>query len=325
MVTRQVLDGFEWREERIPRYERQLVQVAWTTEAVQVPRYEQRRIAVGERTIWELAPILSGTPVTPVATATPEPRRTATPEAGLEPLPALPPRAPGEPIASDEVEITGDTVRDLSRLYRLGRTAGRVARAAALEFDPLEDGLIAVSVGGSVPDGARLQYRQDLGFAGTRYASTTLSRLTAGNLIRSMTSLERGSQRLGFGIAVGTTLVANTLDYTVGEHQDEGLASSGFIAANLVDTMLGLGTGIAAAALVGGAIAGLTAAGVAAAATIPLWAAMAGAALLGMGIYAVVSEVVDVQALTDQVASGLEAWPGILNNAGTIVSEVAAP
>ncbi|HEX2995563.1 MAG TPA: hypothetical protein VHP14_12105 [Anaerolineales bacterium] len=50
------------------------------------------------------------------------------------------------------------------------------------------------------------------------------------------------------------------------------------------DTVVGVGTGLAAAAIVGGTIVGLTALGVAAAATAPVWLVVGATALVGAAI-----------------------------------------
>jgi len=75
-------------------------------------------------------------------------------------------------------------------------------------------------------------------------------------------------------------------------------------------------TGLAAAGIVSAIVIGAAAASI----TVPLLAALGLATVVGVAIGYVVDKVVDTDKLKQQVADGFATFPGILKNAGTIVS-----
>lgn len=138
--------------------------------------------------------------------------------------------------------------------------------------------------------------------------------------------------------AVGASLAANAIDYGFGEDRDKGVASQEFVVSTAVDTVMAVGTGLAAAATVAVVGMGLTAAGL----TLPFW----GAGLAVVGVSVGIGLLLDSTGVSDKIkegvntrieltqenarqfgkrfSNGLDAWDGIIDNAQVVGSEVGA-
>jgi hypothetical protein len=170
----------------------------------------------------------------------------------------------------------------------------------------LDSGYVSVSVDEAIEAGKKIPYRGDYGFFGTRYNPSTIGEITAGEIWSGAKS------NLGLGITLAGTLGANVYDYGWGEHRDEGLMSREFVASTLVDFGIAGMTGLAAAGMAAGGIALLGA-------SVPVAAAIAATAVLGLGIGALVDTLVDVEGIKEDFADGVDAWDGIADNAGVIL------
>jgi hypothetical protein len=214
----------------------------------------------------------------------------------------------------------------LTRAFRWLRSGRGVSDASQVTINPLESGHVSIRVSPDVPVGSRVPLRQRFGLAGTRYNPETVIEEVGRSRVRDAAS------RSSILFALGTSLLGNLWDYTLGEHHEEGLGRE-FLVSTAVDTLLAVAIGVAA-------IAGVTVVATLAGITFPtVGAALAvvagvgfvmGLALewLGVGDWSksILSRGLDALGFsdtpipgTDHVREGLEAWPGILDNAGEIL------
>jgi hypothetical protein len=117
----------------------------------------------------------------------------------------------------------------------------------------------------------------------------------------------------GLGVALGISVLTNTIDYTVGENSDKGLGAE-FAASTMVDFAVAGSIGLGSAGAVALGVAIVAAAGI----TAPFWAAAAGAAFLGAGVGFLVDHLVDTDEIKERVADGFQAWRGNWENIKTI-------
>jgi len=90
-------------------------------------------------------------------------------------------------------------------------------------------------------------------------------------------------------LAGATSFLSNSFEYgwgstSVDDFSNRTLENQDFWASTLADTVVGVATGLAAAAIVGGTILGLTALGLTAAATAPVWLVVGATALVAAAI-----------------------------------------
>jgi hypothetical protein len=109
-------------------------------------------------------------------------------------------------------------------------------------------------------------------------------------------------------------MLGNVYDYTLGDHRGEGFGREFWISTG-IDYAMTIFTGLAAAGLTAAIVTG---AGVLLGATAPLWAAVAGAAVIGAGISWWFDRAGAGEWLKEHVNEGLNAWAGVWDNAGTI-------
>nr|NIS83577.1 hypothetical protein [Anaerolineales bacterium] len=141
----------------------------------------------------------------------------------------------------DWPEIEGKWV---ARGLRLTRSASSALTAASIRFNALQSGHIGIRVSPRIPTGSKIPFRQRYGFDGTRYNPSTVSRITGRGLIKG--ALSKGT----WIIALATSVVGNVIDYGFGEKRDTGILSQEFAVSTAVDTVMAVGTGLAAAAIV---------------------------------------------------------------------------
>jgi hypothetical protein len=193
--------------------------------------------------------------------------------------------------------------------------------ASRVAIHPLESGHVSIRVSPEVPVGSRIPLRQRFGLAGTRYNPETVIEDVGRNRI------SRAASRSSVLFALGTSLLGNLWDYTLGEHHEEGLGRE-FLVSTGVDTLLAVATGVAAAVTV--AMLSLS---------LPVWGTVALVSILGLGIGLALEQIgvgdwlkdqlnaglgaVGVRDTpipgTDRAGEGVEAWPGIFENAGVIL------
>jgi len=181
---------------------------------------------------------------------------------------------------------------------------------------------VSIRVSPDVPVGSRIPLRERFGLAGTRYNPETVIEEVGRSRVRDAVS------RSSILFSLGVSLAGNLWDYTLGEHRDEGLGRE-FLVSTAVDTVLAVATGVAAAGIV--ALMGLS---------LPIWGTVLAVSFVGVGIGFAVGwsglgdwlktqvnaglERLGVQDTpipgTDRVGEGLGAWPGVIANAGRIVS-----
>jgi hypothetical protein len=126
---------------------------------------------------------------------------------------------------------------------------------------------------------------------------------------------------------LGTSLLGNLWDFTLGEHHEEGLGRE-FLVSTTSDFLLAMATGVAAAGIV-----------VAMGLSLPVWGTVAAVSVIGVAIGFALDQIgvgdwlksqlnAGLEALgvrdtpipgTDRVEEGLEAWPGIFESAGVIL------
>lgn len=160
-------------------------------------------------------------------------------------------------------------------------------KASSLRFRELESGHISVSA--TTPEGTRQAYRaalaadQGINFQGTRYLPQTVASKTAGVLVKGAVNGD------AWMLAGGTSFISNSIEYgwgstSVDDFANRTVKNQDFWASTAADTVVGVATGLAAAAIVGGTILGLTALGVTAVATAPVAAVLIVTALVAAGI-----------------------------------------
>jgi hypothetical protein len=152
------------------------------------------------------------------------------------------------PLGQDTTSNESGTGENLE-----GKWIGRGARAVNslrnyltarnLMFKVLEDGKMSVSAP-SIPTGRRIPFRQSYDFDGTRYNPGSITRITGRRLLRGALS------RTTWGIAFATSLFGNAYDFALGKNK--GKSFQEFAVSTGVDTVMTVGTGLAAAALVVG-------------------------------------------------------------------------
>jgi hypothetical protein len=275
------------------------------TKMASVTKTVPKWMPVGKEEKWELENLPSPTP-TPTPTpypipATPYPLPVETPElnATSTPMPVSIPAASAH-LSGEDTALFGSIAKWTKKVKSLWNAGG-------LAFKPLPSGHYSVSAPGQSP-GDKLDFRQGQGYAGTRY--------TVGGLANTTTKELLGRAAKGIAFSLGISIGVNIYDYGIGEHSDKGIISNEFAASTAVDfTQAGL-TGLAAAGIASAIVIGAAAASI----TVPLLAALGLATVLGVAIGYVVDKVVDTDKLKQQVADGFGTFPGILKNAGTIVS-----
>jgi len=257
-----------------------------------------RAIAEGREEPEEDAGQPTSTPTPLGGTPTPEPAIVPTPAPWATPTPYSSSPGPSLP------QIQGNLI---SRGLTWLRNLRNVSRSSAVTFNELESGHLSIRVSPRIAVGDRIALRQDFDFQGTRYNPSTIRDITAWGRIRAVFS------RANLGLGLIASVAANAYDYTLGEHRGEGLGR-GFWVSTGVDFAVSVGTGLAAASLVAGGVALLGLAGI----TAPLWAAVAGTAIVGAGVTYILDRTGAVDALKDRVSQGLDAWLGVWDNIGTI-------
>ena len=278
------------------------------TKMVEVTKIIPKWMPVGTQVKWELEklpeppPTPTPTPdTTPTPTSTPQPERPPTPEtsASSTPFPVS--------ILTTSPYLSSEGTSLIGSLAKWTKKVKGLWNAAGLAFNPLTSGHYSVSAPGQ-PPGDKLDFRQGQGYAGTRYTVGGLASTTAKELL--------GRAAKGLAFSLGISIGVNIYDYGVGEHSDKGIISNEFAASTAVDfTQAGL-TGLAAAGIASVIVIGAVTAGL----TVPLVAALGLAIVVGAGIGYVVDKAVDTDKLKQQVADGFGTFPGILENAGTIIS-----
>jgi len=159
--------------------------------------------------------------------------------------------------------------------------------------------------------GTRAGLLSKYGLRGGPYTRSGLGQVGLRQL--SLRNLVRGA-RGTIGFSLVTSVASNLYDYSVGANRGEGLSKE-FAVSTGVDLIMSVGTGLAAAA----GVALLTAlVGV----TLPVWGAIAAAAGLGLFIGIALDATGVGTALKRRVSEGVEAWPGIIQNAGVIAQSV---
>ncbi|MEW6569433.1 MAG: hypothetical protein AB1449_14960, partial [Chloroflexota bacterium] len=234
--------------------------------------------------------------------------------------------------ASDEAPLPASTRAEalpleggwVARSLRLTRAARNALTARAVMFRTLESGRISVSAP-SRALGTRRMYLQRYGFRGTSYNPSTIRGITGKHLLSG--ALSRGA----WITALVTSTIGNVIDYGFGRNRDKGIGSQEFFVSTAVDTVLAVGTGVAAAALVALVLP----------ATAPVWGAIAVTALVGLGIGYLMDRLGIAQRAKDylnagvdavepaaiefgeRTTTGLHAWGGIADNA-RVIARVAA-
>jgi hypothetical protein len=223
--------------------------------------------------------------------------------------------APSSPTSA---AIQGSWFARTLRGWRSGQDAMDASRVA---IHPLESGHVSIRVSPEVPVGSRIPLRQRFGLAGTRYNPETVVEDVDRSRVSSAVS------RSSVLFALGTSLLGNLWDYTLGEHHEEGLGRE-FLVSTGVDTLLAVATGVAAAGIV--AVMGLS---------LPVWGTVAAVSITGLAIGFALDQIgvsdwlkdrlnARLEAVgardtpirgTDRVGEGLETWPGIFENAGVIL------
>jgi hypothetical protein len=156
-------------------------------------------------------------------------------------------------------------------------------KASSLRFRELESGYISVSA--TTPEGTRMAYRaalaadQDFDFQGFRYLPETVASKTASGLIKGAVNGD------AWMLAGGTSFISNSIEYgwgatSVDDFANRTVKNQDFWASTAADTVVGVATGLAAAAIVGGAIVGAVALGF----TAPVWLAIGATVLVAAGI-----------------------------------------
>jgi hypothetical protein len=222
------------------------------------------------------------------------------------------------PSSPATAAVLGSWFARTLRGWRSGQDAMDASRVA---IHPLESGHVSIRVSPEVPVGSRVPLRQRFGLDGTRYNPETVIEDVGENRI------SRAVSRSSVLFLVGTSLLGNLWDYTLGEHHEEGLGSE-FLVSTAVDSLLAVATGVAAAGIV--AAIGLS---------LPVWGTVAAVSVVGVGIGFALDQIgvgdwlktqlnAGLEALgvrdapipgTDRVGEGLEAWPGTFENAGVIL------
>ncbi len=281
--------------------------VAWRSpDAEMNATYRLGRIYSSPQLRGELPPWRGpGTP-TPVQIGTPVP---------YQPTPARVPIAPYPPgyLPSDP-DLFSLQGKWLGRGGSLLNAARNVSLASAVQYTVLEGGRFVISAP-SLAWGTRAERLSRYFLRGGPYTGSTLSQV--GLRAFSLRNLAAGAKGT-IGIGLATSLISNLWDYTVGAQRQTGVVSREFAVSTGVDLVMGVGTGLVAAgtvavgAAVVAATVGLTA---------PVWATVAGAAILAVGIGWVLDRIGVGAELKRRVNEGLDAVPGILQN-GRIIAQV---
>jgi hypothetical protein len=173
-----------------------------------------------------------------------------------------------------------------------------------------------ISVSSNVPPGTRATYKanlnanHNLNLAGTRYLPQTVANNRFWGSVR-------GAGKAG-AWSLPISAIGNAIEYGWGsssleELSDRTVKNQDYWSSTVADTIVGIGAGLAAAALVAGTIVGLVALGFAAAATAPVWltvgATVVVASLIGV---ACTNFGVDdyVKGQVDNVIDSVQSWLG---------------
>jgi len=242
----------------------------------------------------------------PVQIGTPSPVGTSDrPTAAPIPIAPYPPGY----IPYDPESVEGKWLgRGASLIY----SGSRAYTASAIQYAALDGGRIVVVSAPSLARGTRASLLSRHFLRGGPYTRTTLSQVglrqfTLGNLVRGA----KGS----VGVGLLTSLATNLWDFTVGTQRETGILSKEFAVSTGVDLIMSVGTGLVAAGLVAG---GAAAAAAVAGFTAPIWGTIAAVAVVGLVIGLVLDSTGVGTTLKRNVSEGLEAWPGIIQNAGVI-------
>jgi hypothetical protein len=282
------------------------------TKMASVTKTVPKWMPVGKEEKWELEnlpeppPTPTPTPdTTPTPTFTPNPERPPTPEVTGTPFPVS--ISPSSPFLTiDNTSLIGKAVKRVIQAKNLWSATG-------LAYNELPTGYYSVSAP-LKEAGDKLAFRvKDQFIPGTRYTSRGLASASGSSLLKKWAK--------GLRVSLGIPVVVNLVDYGIGEHSDVGVVSNEFAASTMVDMAYAGLTGIAAAGVVAGGAAFLGGVlGIAAIASAPLWATALVAAGLGIAFGAIVDHMIDTDELKRNVTDGLGTLPGILENAGTIIS-----
>jgi hypothetical protein len=317
-VQKRVIVGYENRVYEEDVYQWKDVQIG--TRRVAYPRLVQRKVPVGEQESWVLARVPETPTMRPPRTQSPTPEPVVAPVPPAEPLGTAQPPASLQatdlegPDAGQQISLAA---RALARIAKWGRKFKRLRDVAPLQFSLLEDEYVSVRVSDAVPHEGKIAFRQKLGFAGTRYSRVTAARISADQVWKS------GRSNAGLGLALGLSVVQNVVDYGWGENKEKGFGNE-FAASTMVDFAKAGIVGLASAGIVAGVVAGAAAIGITLVAGAPLWAIMAGASVVGIALSVLVDHFVDTDKLKQDVAGGLSAWGGIVDNTGIIVGEIGS-
>lgn len=231
----------------------------------------------------------------------------------------------GEQIATSKPKTSFEG-KWFTKGVKLAKKAKDFFTARAVAFNTLESGHISVSAP-SRAVGTRRAFLNKYGYKGTRYKPSTITGITSRQLIKG--SLSKST----WITAAVTSLAGNVIDYRFGKNKDKGIASQEFAVSTAVDTVMAVGTGLAAAAtvaLIGAGIAAATPFALSAAAGIALTAAAGvgiGYLLDRFGVNKKAKEIVNtgvdiaevkVSKHKDDVKNGIKAWGGVIKNAKII-------
>jgi hypothetical protein len=196
-----------------------------------------------------------------------------------------------EIVSIDQKKDVNDFIKagfsnDYSPIVGITASAYSGYGLSQFHLDQLKSGYISVS--SNVLPKTRNVYKAtviDSGFEfyGTRYLPQSVAKITAKGLISNSINGE------AWFVAGGTSLISNSVEYgwgatNINEFFDRTVENQDFWASTAADTVVGVATGLLAAAVVAGVIVGLTSVGVVAAATAPLWLVVGATAVVGAAI-----------------------------------------
>lgn len=185
-----------------------------------------------------------------------------------------------------------------------------------LQVNTLDSGYVSVS--SNVPPGTKAGYKaslnakHSLNLAGTRYLPQTVANNRFLGSVRGALSAKAGVLSLavsGIGNAIKYGWGSSSLE----ELSDRTVKNQDYRSSTAADTIVGIGAGLVAAAVVTGAVAGLVAIGFAAAATAPVWLTVAATVVVAAGIGIVCTNlgVNDwVKGGVDNVIDSVQSWFG---------------
>jgi len=234
----------------------------------------------------------------PVQTGTPSPPGTLNQPTAV-PIPTAP-YSPGF-VPNDPDLLEGKWI---ARGLGLTGSGVRAYAASAVQYTALEGGRIVISAP-SLARGTRAEFLANYRLRGGPYSQPSLSAITRGGILRGAFT------RTTIGVSLLTSLAGNLWDFGLGQYRGRGIVSTEFLASTVADVAMSLTAGVLAA----GAVAGILAV---TGATLPIWGTVAVTAVVGLGISATLDSFGVGRELKERVNSGLQAWPGILQNAGVI-------